>query len=186
MRLMRVYTAEAIILKRQNVGEADRILTLFTRHYGKVRVLARGVRKVSSKRAPHVEVFNRVIATLHKGKGTDTLTEVSPIASYEAIRRDLARIGAAYYLCELIDGLLPVEQPHEDVFSLLVDAFGALSSVKSERIEILRARFAAALLTKLGYMASGKKFKDNDIDAYVERILERRLKTVRLASHFNI
>lgn len=186
MRLARVYTAEGIILKRRNIGEADRILTLFTKHYGKVRVLARGVRKVSSKRAPHVEVFNRVIATLHKGKGTDTLTEVSPIASYEPIRKDLARVGAAYYLCELIDGLLPIEQPHDDVFLLLVTALGALSSVKSERIEILRARFAAALLTCLGYMASGKKFKDNDIDAYVERILERRLKTVRLASHFNI
>lgn len=186
MRHARLYTAEAIILKRRNVGEADRILTLFTKSFGKVRVLARGVRKVSSRRAPHVEVFNRVIATLHKGNAMDTLTEVSPVSSYEAIRSDLHRVGAAYYLCELIDGLLPEQQPHEDVFSLLVDAFDALLSVKSERIEILRARFAAALLTKLGYMAFGKKFKDNDIDAYVERILERRLKTVRLVSHFSI
>ena len=186
MRGSRLFTAEAIVIKRKNVGEGDRMVTLFTRQHGKVRVLARGVRKVSSKRAPHIEVFNHIIATIHKSRSMDTLTEVSPVASYEAIRRDLARVGAAYYLCELSDGLLPIEQPHEDVFSLLVEAFSALSTVKRERFVVLRARFAAALLTRLGYMAAGKKFKDNDIDAYVEELLERRLKTTRLASLLNI
>jgi hypothetical protein len=82
--------------------------------------------------------------------------------------------------------LLPIEQRHEDVYALLVKAMGALSTVNTSRIETLRARFAAALLTTLGYMAAGKKFKDNDIDAYVEQLLERRLKTVRLASRINI
>lgn len=179
-------TVDALVIKRKNVGEADRFITLFTKQLGKMRVLARGVRKISSKRAPHVEIFNHIIATIHKGTSQDTLTEVSPITSYEAIREDLKRVGAAYYLCELIDGLLPIEQPHEDVFMLLGDAFSTLASVKSDRIEVLRARFAAALLTKLGYMAAGKKFKDNDIDAYVEELLEHRLKTVRLASRLNI
>ena len=186
MRLARLYTAESIILKRLNVGEADRIITLFTKHYGKVRVLALGVRKVTSKRAPHVEVFNRVIATIHKGNRMDTLTEVSPVASYEAIRKDLSRVGAAYYLCELVDGLLPAEQPHEDVYMLLCDAFSALTTVKKERLEVLRERFAAALLRALGYLERGKIPPTGSLDSYVEQLLERHLKTVRLASHFNI
>lgn len=185
MRGSRLFTVKAIIIKRKNVGEADRLVTMFTREHGKLRVLARGVRKVSSKRGPHIEVFSHVVATIHKGQ-QDTLTEVSPVTSFEKIRSDLTRVGAAYYLCELIDGLLPIEQPHEDVFSLLIDAFATLSKVKLERIDVLRARFAAALLTRLGYMAEGKKFKDNDIDAYVEDLLEHRLKTVRLASRLNI
>jgi DNA repair protein RecO (recombination protein O) len=186
MRFPRVYTAEGIILKRRNVGETDRILTVFTRHFGKLRVLARGVRKVSSKRAPHIEVFNRVIASLHKGSGMESLTEVSPIASYEAIRNDLRRVGAAYYLCELIDGLLPEGQVHEDVFLLFCDALEALANVKKERIDVLRERFAAALLRALGYLERGKKPPTGSLDSYVEQLLERHLKTVRLASHFNI
>ena len=186
MKQSRVYTAEAIVLKRRNVGETDRTLTLFTKQYGIVRVLARGVRKVTSRRAPHIEVFNHLIATIHKGQHQDTLTEVAPVETFEQVRHDLKRVGAAYYLCELIDGLLPVEQVHEDVFALLVEALTTLSKVGRERVDVLRARFAAALLTKLGYMASGKKYKDNDIDAYVEELLERRLKTVRLASQLNI
>ncbi len=182
MKQTRVYTAQAIVLKRRNIGEGDRILTLFTKKYGKMRVVARGVRKITSRRAPHVEVFNHLIATIHKGQHQDTLTEVAPVETFENIRRDLKRVGAAYYLCELVDGLLPAEQPHEDVFLLLVEAFTALGKVGRERVDVLRARFAAALLTKLGYMAREKKFKDNDIDGYVEELLERRLKTVRLAS----
>lgn len=186
MAAPRLSTVDAIVIKRKNLGEADRMITIFTKLHGKMRVLARGVRKVSSKRAPHIEIFNHIVATVHKGNAQGTLTEVSPVASYEEIRKDLKRIGAAYYLCELVDGLLPDEQPHEDVFILLLDAFAALAKVDRTRTEVLRARFAAALLSKLGYMEEGKKFKDNDIDAYVESILEHRLKTVKLASGFNI
>jgi DNA repair protein RecO (recombination protein O) len=182
MRVTRLYTTEGIILKRRAIGEADRTLTIFTKHYGKIRVLARGVRKVSSRRAPHVEVFNRVIATLHKGNGMDTLTEVSPVSSYEAIRSDLHRVGAAYYLCELIDGLLPAEQVHEDVFLLLSHALTALSTVKNERIEVLRERFASALLQTLGFLERGKKPPTGSLDSYVEQLLERKLKTVRISA----
>jgi DNA repair protein RecO (recombination protein O) len=185
MRTPRVLTADCIVIGRKNLGEADRMITVFTRQFGKLRILARGVRKISSKRAPHIEIFARFVATVHRGK-MDTLTEVSPIASFESVRSDLSRISAAYYLCELVDGLLPAEQPHEDVFFLLVKAFTALGSVATGRIDTLRARFAAALLTTLGYMAAGKKFNDNDIDGYVEQLLERKLKTVRLASRLNI
>ncbi len=182
----RVYTVEGVILKRHNVGEADRILTVFTRQSGKMRWLAKGVRKISSKRGPHIEIFNRVIATIHIGSGMETLTEVSPIASYQGVRSDLHRIGAAYYLCELIDGLLPAGQAHEDVFLLLCDALAALSSVKGERIDVLRERFAAALLRELGYLERGRRPPTGSLDSYVEQLLERRLKTVRLVSHFNI
>lgn len=182
MRPSRLYTVEGIVLKRNNVSETDRILTIFTKQYGKVRAAARGVRKVSSKRAPHIEVFNRVVITLHKGKGMDTLTEVSSIASYESIRKDLQRIGAAYYLCELIDGLLPAEQVHEDVFILLCDALEALANVKKERIEVLRERFAAALLRALGFLERGGKPPTGSLDSYVEQLLERKLKTVRIAA----
>ncbi len=186
MKSSRLFVVEGIVIKRRNSGEANRMLTVFTKKFGKVRLLARGVRKISSKRGPHIEIFTHIIATVHKSQSQDTLTEVSPVASYEKIRSDLQRVGAAYYLCELIDGLLPIEQPHEDVFFLLTEAFAALSKVNSDRIEVLRARFAAALLTKLGYMEAGKTYKDNDIDAYVEELLERKLKTVKLASRLNI
>ncbi len=181
-----MYTAEGIVLKRKSIGEADRMVSLFTKKYGKVRVLARGVRKVSSRRGPHIEVFNHVIATIHKGEHQESLSEVSPLGTFENIRGDLTRIAAAYYLCELIDGLLPEGQVHEDVFRLLSDALTTLGTVETNRVEVLRDRFAAALLRMLGFLEKGKKPPGQDINAYVEHLLERRLKTVRLASQLNI
>src|SRR5258706_9060146 len=119
MGFSHVYTVEGIILKRKNVGEADRILTIFTKQQGKIRVIAKGVRKMISKRAPHIEVFNHLVLTIHKGKMLDMLTEVSTVSTFASIRADLKRIGAAYYLLEVIDGLLPEGQAHEEVFFLL-------------------------------------------------------------------
>jgi len=186
MTISHVFTADAIVLKRRNTGEADRSLTLFTKNYGKIRVLARGVRKISSKRAPHIEVFTRIIVTVHKGKGIDSLTDVAPVATYGAVRTDLKRVGAAYYLCELIDGLLPEEQIHTDVFDLLATALTTLATVDRGRVDVLRVRFATALLRMLGYLERGKAPPGGDIDTYVEQLLERRLKTVRLASQLAI
>ncbi len=179
MHVSRLSTVDAFVIRRKNIGEADRMVTLFTRQRGKLRVLARGVRKISSRRGPHIEIFNHVTATVYDKK---TLTEASSAENFDAIRKDLRRVNAAYYLCELIDGLLPAEQIHEDVFTLLGDAFGALAQVKKDRIEVLRERFAAALLRTLGFLERGKKPPTGSLDTYVEQLLERRLKTVRLAS----
>lgn len=186
MTISHVFTADAIVLKRRNVGEADRSLTLFTKHHGKISVLARGVRKISSKRAPHIEVFTRIIVTVHKGKRINSLTDVSPVESYNDIRTDLKRVSAAYYLCELVDGLLPEEQIHAEVFDLLATALTTLAHLSRARVDILRMRFAAALLTTLGYLEQGKEPPTGNIDAYVEQLLERKLKTVRLASQLAI
>jgi DNA repair protein RecO (recombination protein O) len=81
MKPSRVYVAEGIVLKRRNVGEADRILTVFTKKYGKIRVIAKGVRRITSRRAGHIEVFTRVILTLHSYKNMDIVTEAQAITA---------------------------------------------------------------------------------------------------------
>ncbi len=180
MGAFHVYTVEGIVLKRRNAGEADRILTVFTKQLGKIRIIAKGVRKITSRRAPHVEVGNHLILTIHKGKTMDILTEVAPLHAYDGVRHELSRIGAVYYLLELIDALLPEEQPHEEVFTLLSDGLGALENVDLSRVVVLRDRFATALLKLLGYWEANK-MPEMEVNDRVEQILERRLKTVRLA-----
>lgn len=175
MRSSRIFSVDAIVIKRKNVGEADRRLTLFSKQYGRLTITAKGVRKITSRRGPHVEVFTRVIATIH----THTLSEVATLENYKDIRRELVRVAAAYYLCELVDGLLPEEQPHREVFELLVKALRTLETVKTSRVETLRIRFALALLKQLGFLDNRKVVED--VDGFVEQLLERRLKTVRLA-----
>lgn len=183
MRSSRVYTTEGIILKRRNVGEADRTLTVFTKQYGKIRVIAKGVRKVSSRRAGHLEVFTHVLLTLHSRPHWDIVTEAQSISRDEVFSRDLGRMGYAYCLCELVDQLLADHQEQEDVYHLLADGLDELTQkeLPQDWQEIL-TDFVHNLLWILGFLPREQYLKESRIQPFVERITERRLRTWPLMS----
>jgi len=164
----RVYKVEGIILKRKNVGEADRIITIFTKEYGKLRATAKGIRKVTSRRAPHLEVFTHIRAVIHNGKTIDTLSEVDAIEMYSDLRRDLQRVSLAYYVLELTDSLLAEKQEHRDVFVLLLRALSG---------KINTRQFALELLWTLGFLPHGKIIVGKDLQLFIESITERKLRT---------
>src|SRR5512143_2148764 len=97
----RLYRVQAVIIKRTDVGEADRLLTLFTAERGKLRVIAKGARKPSSHKSGHVELFNHVNLLIAKGRNLDLITQAETLDSYLPLRGDLDRLGYAYYLGEL-------------------------------------------------------------------------------------
>lgn len=172
---MRSYKTEGIILKRSNYGEADRILTAFTKHYGKIKILAKGVRRIKSRRGPNVELFNWATLFLHKGKNFDLLTEAETKETFPSIRKDLARIGAAYCLCELVDGLCPERQEHRQVFNFSIEALRDLSFSSSVPSNLI-TNFELNLLQELGYWPR-YKLPPADLENFIEQILERKLKT---------
>lgn len=173
---MNIHVVEGIILKRRNIGEADRILTVLTRNLGKITVKAVGVRKISSKRSAHIEPLNHAVLSLYKGKGMHTLTEVVAKESFAEIKQDLQKIGFAYHLCELIDGLCPEGQENSQVFDLL---YNVLSDLRFETHIVERIHeFEVALLTTLGYWNSSNTQLNTSY--VIESILERRLRTVHM------
>ncbi len=177
----RAYKVEAIVLKRRPVGEADRIITLFTREYGKLRVIAKGIRRSISRRAAHLEVFTRGVFMLHRGKTIDVVTEATSLGSLESLRKNLRKVSAAYYLCELIDALLPEKQEHEDVYALLVYSMRAIEEAYVENIITMNESFALELLRRLGYLTPDKVLATNEVDHYIEKIIEKRLRTPKIA-----
>lgn len=125
---MHSHKVKGIILKRTNFKELDRILTVFTEELGKISIMAAGVRKITSRRSPHIELFNVSSLTLHKTKGFPILTEAHTIESFSEVKEDLTRIGFAYHICELVDGLCPEAQENQKVFALLYSTLVKLSS----------------------------------------------------------
>lgn len=173
---MRTYTVQGIILKRKNIGEADRILTVFTKEQGKMRILAKGVRKISSKRASHIEPLNIVILTLYKGSGMPVLTEATSVETFPLVKVDLKKIGIGYHICELIDGLCPENQENETAFSLIEKIFQKLSI--EHEIGVLIHAFEVELLSLLGYWSIGTHDLSGAKASYfIESILERKLKS---------
>jgi DNA repair protein RecO (recombination protein O) len=177
MRPLRIYTAEGIILKRISTGEADRIITVFTKQFGKIRMVARGVRKITSRRAGHLEVFTHGVYTLHGGHTIDLVSEASTIRSGSLFDTDAPRLEYAYCTCELVDQLLADRQEHEDVFFLLRDNLNALLAADSiDQYQVLLVDFIHALLWTLGFLPRTRHIDMSAMQQYIERITERKLR----------
>lgn len=173
----RVYKVEGIILKRRNAGEADRTLTIFTKQNGKMRVLAKGVRKISSRRAGHLEVFTHVVLTIHTSQSMEMVTEASAIRTGSLFDSDAIRLGYAYCMCELVDQLLADHQEHEDVFFLLRDGLmGLLKTDTIESYEKILTGFTHELLWRLGFLPPARQVPVNRMQQFVEGITERHLR----------
>lgn len=176
------YSTSAIIIKRVNYSEADRIITLFTREYGKLSVIAKGVRKSTSRRKGHVELFNHVQAQIIQTQGLHILTHVEAIEYFADIptkfpdaQDAFARINIAYHLTEIVDKLLPEHQPSPVIFDWLRSAYAHLHT-QSPNYDNLHRSFKLRLLQELGFWPDDNQ-PPVDIDAYLESVLERPLQT---------
>lgn len=116
------------MLKTSDLGEADRILTLLTRHQGKVRVIAKGIRKPTSRLAGHAEPLVHAMFQLARGRTLDVLTGAETKASYRLLREDLKVIAAGWYVSELADRFSAERSPSAPVFDLVESALAALEA----------------------------------------------------------
>ncbi len=112
---------EAVVLRHADWGEADRLLTIYTREQGKLRVVAKGVRRLRSRKAGHVEPFTRAALMLAQGRDIWILTQAETLDAYLPMREDLLRIGYAHYIAELVDRFTYEEGQNRLLYLLLVE-----------------------------------------------------------------
>lgn len=124
----RVYRVEGLVLRRHNLGEADRLITILTRERGKLRLLAKGARKPSSRKSGHLELFSHTRLLLARSRTWDIITQAETIDPFLALRGDLLRTSYAYYLAELVDKFTAEEGlPSLPLFRLLLEALRRLT-----------------------------------------------------------
>src|SRR5688572_16598982 len=115
----RNYADQVIVLKRLNFGEADRILTLFSRHRGKFSAIAKGVRKTTSRKAPHVELFSHAKLYFALGYNLPIVTQAETIDDYSHLKNNLETAKLAFHLLEVLDKLTAEDETHTDIFDQL-------------------------------------------------------------------
>lgn len=148
-RRQRLYRTSAIVLKRQDFGEADRILTLFTPELGKLRAIAKGVRKITSRKSGHVELFTYSDLLIAKGRNLDIVTQAETIRPFLGLRQELPRITYAYYIAELVDQFTEEGDENRPLFDLLLATLQTLGETNDLR---RTARyFELRLLDAVGY-----------------------------------
>lgn len=145
----RLYRTEAVVIRRMNVGEADKILTIYTPDHGKLRVVAKGVRRTTSRLGGYVELFTKSRLLIAKGRNLDIVTQSEPINIYRKLREDLNLVAHASYVAELLDRLTEEGSQNYPSYELLVDTFSGLNSGDDPNIT-LRA-YELHLLSFMGY-----------------------------------
>ena len=122
----RSYRAQGVVLRHVEVGEADRILTIYTLEYGKLQAIAKGIRKLRSRKAGHLEPFSRVELMLAKGRNLDVISQAEAQSTYENLRADLKLIAYGAYVIELLDRFTYEEGENRPLFNLLIDTLNRL------------------------------------------------------------
>jgi DNA repair protein RecO (recombination protein O) len=131
-------------------GEADRIITVLTPERGKLRVLARAVRRSTSRMSGHLELFAHAHLVLARGRDLDTVTQASTVKAYRSLREDMVALSYAYHLGELVDSLLQDHDPHVEVFGLLDEALAALDEGAAAP-DLVARHFELHLLDAVGF-----------------------------------
>ena len=145
---MPVYKAEAIILRRRILGEADRVITFFTREHGKVAAVARGVRKTTSRMSGRLEPFAHVRLLVARGRTLDVVAQVEVVEGMAPLRGDLERFGQAALVAELLDAATPEREPHPELFRLLAETLGLMARGDSQATAVW---FVLHLISLVGF-----------------------------------
>ena len=128
MPIPRRYTTEAIVLSRFDLGEADRVLTLITPDIGKLKAIAKGVRRPTSRLGGSLEPFAELTVALHRGRTFDVVTEVRVGHAWLRLRDSLESAATAWYLAELADRSLEERHAAEPLYALLRRAYELLDA----------------------------------------------------------
>ncbi|UCC86172.1 MAG: DNA repair protein RecO [Anaerolineales bacterium] len=145
----RLYRTDGLILHRTDFGEADSLLTVFTPHLGRLRMLAKGARKPTSRKAGHVEPFTYVHLLVARGRNLDIVSQAEALESFRPLRESLERASQAYYLGELINSFIGEGDENPLLFDLALATLARLCEAR-DRMLVLRF-FELHCLRLVGY-----------------------------------
>ncbi len=143
MRQQHSYPIEAIILKRTDLGEADRILTLFTPGKGKFHAVAKGIRRPISKKAGHLELLSHSQLQLALGRNLDIITQAEIRENFLNLRTQLWHMTCGLYLAELVDRFIEDHSPHPAVYNLMLQM---LRSLEADAVDIQQRKAKGNLI----------------------------------------
>lgn len=159
------FTTEGIVLRHNNFGEADRILTVLTPYKGKLKVLAKGIRRITSRRAGNVEPLNKVKVHIFRASGMPILQEAESLKTFSKIKDNLILSTYASYVLEITDRLIVEGQLHKEVYNLLL---GLLELLEKNPRQIFIRGFEVKLLTELGFWSADQLLVSSNLKALLK------------------
>jgi DNA repair protein RecO (recombination protein O) len=143
-----LYRDHGIVLRTYKLGEADRIVSFMTERHGKVRAVAKGVRKTKSKFGARLEPISHVAVQFYEGRELDIVTQAESVDHFRPIRDDLDRVGRAATMLEAVDHIAMEREPNPELYRMLL---GALRTLAARNSPLVVAGFHWKLLALEGF-----------------------------------
>lgn len=149
--MVAIYKVEAFVIRRTEILHKDIVVTLFAKEFGKVRAIAKGVKKLTSRRAPHLQTANLLIATLQQRHEVYYVNQTQLISGFAQLKEDPLKLNFIYVLFFILDRLLPENQPEERVYRITKNFVVVVSKSAHPKIAIL-SECVYKILQILGYL----------------------------------
>ena len=143
----RTYRCEGLTLRKAAIGEADLVVTVFTAEHGKLRAVAKGARRSSSKMVGHLEPLTLVRLSLARGRELEIITQAQVSDGFSVLKEDLSSLTRGLYVAELLDGFGPEDNPSPDLFRLAASVLRELPRAKDSDVLLRYFEFHLLRLT---------------------------------------
>lgn len=171
---MKIIKTEAVVLKEKLLLKNDAILTLFTKKLGKIRVVAKGIKKITSRRLFHTDTGNLIEVVLKNKRNSFYLQQTLLISSFSLIKNDFKKIRCLFFVLFILDRLLAENQEEKEVFVLTLNYISKLARGEIDFGELLS--YCNRLFFYLGY---GKEFVDlNSMRIFVGEIINEKIPSI--------
>lgn len=145
------YRTKGFVFKKVDRGESAQLFSVYTKDFGKLKILGRGIRKISSKLRSGIETFYLSKIEFIQGKSYKTLTDAVVIEKFKDLREDLEKLNIAYRIAGILDDLIKGEEKDKRIWDLLIEVFNKLNDSKFKNPELIYYYFFWNFLSLLGY-----------------------------------
>lgn len=169
------YSDNGIVIRSVDSGEADKFVSIISESHGLGSYVARGARRITSRKAPHLDLFNVVRFSVGRGENPRYLNQVESVAFFPGLKKDFAKVGLSLTFAEILINTLPLDvEDREIYFSLKSFLEGLEKSEGKKEINRLGRRFGLFLMRHLGY-SPPKSPETDSLATYFEALMNRKI-----------
>jgi len=164
---------QGIVLKKKGLLNLDNLITIFTKELGKIVTVAKGIKKLNSRRAPHIQTGNLIDLMLYSKNDRYYLQESSIISGFSKLKKDAKKISMIYYYFLILDKLLPENSQEEEIYKITLKFLINLSKIKETDNKLIENSLNR-VLSKLGFIRGHKTLEELHI--LVEDLLGEKIR----------
>jgi DNA repair protein RecO (recombination protein O) len=150
---MSIHRTHAVVLRSRKIRESSKVVIMFSREYGKISTIAKGSLKPKSKFGSSLEIFTHSSVMFYRKENRDlhTLSHSEIVDAFDGIKKDIVRLAYASVAGEIVERLVPQEEPNKGLFSLLVSVLGEIAAAERPQLEIILSSYELKMLHLIGY-----------------------------------